>query len=190
VQTSPDRAFLDARLDEIRAAPTDEGTLVMIVRRPSDDVREVVDAGMLDTDEGLVGDNWKTRTAAMTDDGQPYFPTQVTLMSIRVAAAVAGDLERWRLAGDQLFVDFDLSRANTPPGTRLAIGEAIVEVSDEPHTGCGKFVSRFGVEAMAFVNSPLGRELNLRGINARVVRDGQVRAGDPVRKLRATVAGA
>jgi hypothetical protein len=35
---------------------------------------------------------------------------------------------------------------------------------------------------MKFVNSPVGRELNLRGVNARVVRAGTIRVGDIARK--------
>jgi MOSC domain-containing protein YiiM len=96
---------------------------------------------------------------------------------------VAGEKARWPLAGDQLYVDLDLSAANLPPGTRLAIGSAVLEVTAQPHTGCGKFVERFGLESMKFVNSPVGRELQLRGINARVVESGTVRVGDVVRKL-------
>jgi MOSC domain-containing protein YiiM len=108
---------------------------------------------------------------------------QLTVMSTRAVELVAGDRERWPLAGDQLYVDLDLSGANLPPGTQLEIGDAMIEVSTQPHTGCDKFVSRFGLEAMKFVNSPLGRSLNLRGINARVVRPGRIRAGDEVRKV-------
>ena len=104
-------------------------------------------------------------------------------MSSRAAALVAGDRERWPLAGDQLYVDLDLSDENLPPGTRLALGSAVLEVTDEPHTGCKKFTARFGLDAMVFVNSPVGRALNLRGINARVVESGTVRVGDAVTKL-------
>jgi MOSC domain-containing protein YiiM len=106
---------------------------------------------------------------------------QITLMNARVAALVAGDPERRQLAGDQLFVDFDLSVANLPPGTRLSVGSATLEVSDQPHLGCGKFAARFGVDALKFVNSAVGRELNLRGVNARVVAGGPIRTGDPIR---------
>jgi len=174
----------EEHVDDIRASPSDEGVLAQIVRRPSAEQREVLDEGQLDAEQGLVGDNWGPRTAAETEDGKPYLPTQLTLMNTRVASLVVGPPEQWRLAGDQLFVDLDLSLSNLPPGTRLAIGDAVIEVSDEPHTGCGKFVSRFGLEAMKFVNSPIGRQLNLRGINARVVQAGRVRVGDVVRKLR------
>jgi MOSC domain-containing protein YiiM len=105
---------------------------------------------------------------------------QITLMGARTAALIAGDTARWALAGDQLYVDLDLSAANVPPGTLLELGSALLEVTREPHLGCGKFVRRFGIDAMKFINSPVGRELNLRGINARVLRGGTVRAGDTI----------
>ena len=104
-------------------------------------------------------------------------------MSARAVEAVAGDRERWPLAGDQLYVDLDLSVDNLPAGTRLAVGEAVLEMTAEPHTGCGKFSARFGSEAIKFVNKSPGRELRLRGVNARVVTPGTVRVGDAVAKL-------
>ena len=91
---------------------------------------------------------------------------------------MAQDRSRWHLAGDQLYVDLDLSEANLPPGTRLSIGSAVIEVTAEPHTGCSKFVERFGLDAMKFVNSRERKDLHLRGINARVVRPGVLRVGD------------
>lgn len=174
---------LEAGLDEIRRAPKDEGWLEMIVRRPQTEAREVLDEGQLDVDEGLVGDNWKARGSSSTADGSAHPEMQINLMNARATALVAQDRSRWPLAGDQLYVDFDLSEENVPPGTRLAIGEAILEVTPVPHNGCKKFVARFGLDAMKFVNSPVGKELHLRGINAKVVQPGTIRAGDTVRKL-------
>jgi hypothetical protein len=174
---------LEAGLDEIRRAPKDEGRLEMIVRRPETEHREVLDEGQLDPDEGLVGDNWKQRGSASTDDGSAHPQMQINMMNARAAALVAQDRSRWPLAGDQLYVDFDLSEENVPPGTRLAIGGAILEVTAIPHNGCKKFVARFGLDAMKFVNSPVGKELHLRGINARVVHPGTIRVGDAVKKL-------
>jgi hypothetical protein len=176
------REELNAALDGIRQAPADEGVLEMIVRRPEIGAREVLEQGELDAVHGLVGDTWPVRRSKRTADGSPHPEMQVNIMSSRVVHLVAGDRQRWPLAGDQLFVDMDLSEANLPPGTRLAIGSAMLEVTSEPHTGCEKFVARFGLEAMKFVNSPLGRALNLRGINARVVQPGTSRVGDRVRK--------
>jgi hypothetical protein len=169
---------LEAALDHIRAAPRDAGLLALIVRRPAVGEREVLQEGRLDLVEGLVGDNWRTRGSSRTPDGSSHPDMQLNMMNVRVVELVAGPPGRWPLAGDQLYVDLDLSGANLPAGTRMRIGSALIEVTSQPHTGCGKFVSRFGVDAMKFVNSPVGRELNLRGINARVVEPGTIRVGD------------
>ena len=175
-------AALEAGLDHVRAAPRDSGMLELIVRRPRVGEREVVEQAELDPAIGVWGDNWHARGDFRTRGGPPDPEAQITIMNARVAALVAQARDRWPLAGDQLYVDFDLSGAHLPAGTRLAIGDALLEVSAQPHTGCAKFVSRFGVAAMKFVNSPVGRELNLRGINARVLRAGTVRVGDTIRK--------
>lgn len=174
---------LQAGLTEIGGSPSDRGSLELIVRRPAIGVREVIEVGELDPAVGLVGDGWHSRLNPVEAQDPSVADTQLTLMNARVVALLAREKERWPLAGDQLFVDFDLSLANIPPGTKLRIGAAIVEVSAEPHTGCGKFVARFGVDAMKFVNSPLGRSLQLRGINARVIEAGVIRQGDTVMKL-------
>lgn len=177
------RAELEAGLDEVRSAPKDEGVLQLIVRRPCSDEREVLEEGELRLVEGLMGDNWIMRRSSHTADGSPDPDTQLNIMNARVAALVAQDKDRWQLAGDQLYVDMDLSAENLPPGTRLLIGSAVIEVTPPPHTGCKKFVSRFGLDAMKFVNSAVGRELNLRGINAKVVQAGVIRVGQAVKKV-------
>ena len=174
---------LEAGLDEIRQSPKDEGVLALIVRRPQIDGREVLEEGELDLAEGLVGDNWRTRGSSRTPARSPHPDTQLNIMNSRVIALVAQDRDRWQLAGDQLFVDLDLSAENLPPGTRLALGSAVIEVTDQPHTGCKKFVARFGLDAMTFVNSPLGKQLNLRGINAKVAQPGVIRVGDVAKKI-------
>lgn len=176
-------AELEAGLDEIRRSPKDEGPLELIVRRPRVDEREVLEEGELDPSEGLVGDSWSERGSSRTPDGSAHPDMQLNIMNARVISLVAQGRERWPLAGDQLYLDLDLSVENLPAGTRLALGEALIEVSAQPHTGCKKFVSRFGLEAMKFVNSGVGRELNLRGINARVIRRGLIRVGDVARKI-------
>jgi hypothetical protein len=175
-----------AGLPSIREAPTEVGSVDMIVCRPAVNARELLDSATLDVAQGLVGDTWKDRGSSRTSDNTPHPDMQLTLMGVRVISLLAGEKSRWPLAGDQLFVDLDLSAANLPAGTRLAIGSAVIEVTAQPHTGCGKFVERFGVDAMKFVNSPEGRALNLRGINARVVKRGEVRVGDTVSKARSS----
>ena len=175
---------LEAGLDAIRQSPQDQGVLELIVRRPRADERQILDEGILDRAEGLVGDNWRARGSSRTADGSAHPDMQLTLMNSRVIALLAQDQAHWPLAGDQLFVDLDLSEANLPPGTRLALGSAVIEVTAIPHTGCNKFAARFGPDALKFVNSPQGRQLHLRGINARVVQGGAIRVGDAVRKIR------
>ena len=174
---------LEAGLGEIARSPRDKGVLEMIVRRPQVGEREILEEGQIDLVDGLVGDSWKNRSSRRTADGTPHPDMQLNLMNSRVVALVSQDKSRWHLAGDQLFVDFDLSEANVPAGTRLAIGSAVIEVTAQPHTGCGKFVERFGLDAMKFVNSPEREHLHLRGINARVVRPGVMRVGDTISKL-------
>jgi MOSC domain-containing protein YiiM len=166
---------LRAGLDEIRRSPADDGKVELIVRRPAENEREILNSAGLDATAGLIGDGWLSRNA------DPK--RQVTLMNARVAALLARSRERWPLAGDQLYVDFDLSNANLPPGSRLKVGSAILEVTAEPHRGCKKFAARFGLDALRLVNSQVGYALNLRGINTRVVNSGLVRPGDLIRTL-------
>lgn len=178
---------LEAALPTILAAPADEGTVEMIVRRPGLRQRERVEEGRLEPAVGLVGDNWSKRGSSKTADGAAHPEMQLNLMSSRVIEAVAGPRARWPLAGDQLFVDLDLGPDNLPVGTRLAVGDdAVIEVSPMPHLGCKKFVHRFGVEAMKFINSGRGKALRLRGINAVVIEPGTVRTGDRIRQLAST----
>jgi hypothetical protein len=174
---------LEAGLPEILESPTQQGTVELVVRRPAEGEREVLGEGQLDLEGGLVGDAWLSRGSRSTADGSANPATQLTLMNARVIALLAGPRERWPLAGDQLYVDLDLTPENLPPGTRLEVGSAVIEVTEEPHTGCAKFTERFGSAAIRFVNSPSGRALRLRGMNTRIVEPGVVRPGDTIRKL-------
>jgi hypothetical protein len=174
---------LEAGLAYIRQSPQDGGVLEMIVRRPFTDEREQIIEGVLDTAVGLIGDNWQARGSKKTPDGSAHPDMQLTLMNSRAADLMAQSRDRWPLAGDQLYVDFDLSETNIPPGTRLEIGEAVVEVTAVPHTGCQKFVARFGPDAVKFVNSPQGKLHHLRGINAKIIQSGTIRLGDPITKM-------
>jgi hypothetical protein len=174
---------LEAGLETIRQSPRDRGVLELIVRRPAVGAREVLTEGELTLQDGLVGDNWATRGSRLTADGSSHPEMQLNVMNVRVIALVAQDRARWQLAGDELLVDLDLSQENLPPGTRLAFGSALIEVTAQPHTGCQKFLQRFGLDAVRFVNSPLGKKLRLRGLNAKVVQPGVIRVGDVIRKV-------
>lgn len=181
----PTMEELDAGLDHIRESPADGGPLRMIVRRPEVDAREVIAVGELDGAVGLVGDSWKDRGSTLTPDGGPNIAAQITIINSRLLALLAQTEERWPLAGDQLVIDIDMSEDNLPPGARLSIGSAVIEISKEPHTGCRKFAERFGHDALRFISTPLGRQMRMRGINTRVVRSGTIRVGDVATKVGA-----
>ncbi|HKS08148.1 MAG TPA: hypothetical protein VJS13_01280 [Pyrinomonadaceae bacterium] len=174
---------LEAALDHLRGTPKDDGVVELIVCRPQVDEREVLELAELDPVKGLIGDNWNVRPSRRTVDGSPHPDMQINIINSRVAALVAQEKERWKLAGDQFYIDMDLSKENLPAGSRFTIGSAVLEVSPLPHTGCHKFVARFGEDAMKFVNSAVGKELCLRGINAKVVEAGVVRLGETAKKL-------
>jgi MOSC domain-containing protein YiiM len=176
---------LEAGLDHIRQSPKDEGKVMLIVRRPDQDQRETVQECQVNTEVGLVGDNWKVRGNPHTPDGSAKINAQITIMNARATALLAQSEDRWDLAGDQLYVDMDLSDENLPAGTRLTLGTAVLEVTPEPHTGCKKFAERYGTDATKFVNSPEGKRLHLRGINARVVEPGKIQVGDMAKKASA-----
>lgn len=167
---------LQTFMGHIEKAPADAGPVEMIVRRPDEDRREMLESGTLDPEIGLVGDNWVDRGASGPE-------TQLTLMSSRVLDAVAMSRDRWPLAGDQIIVDLDLSKDNLPAGTKLAIGDGVVEITEIPHTGCAKFAGRFGNEGLRFVNTGEGRERRFRGVYARVVERGEFSVGDKVTKI-------
>lgn len=174
---------LEAALDHLREAPKDNGVVELIVRRPRVDHREVLEEAELDPVNGLIGDSWIFRPSSKTPDHSPHPEMQINIMNSRVTALVAQEKDRWPLAGDQLYIDMDLSKENLPGGTQLAIGTAVLEVSPLPHTGCQKFVARFGLDAMKFVNSQVGKQLCLRGINARIIKGGVIRVSDTARKI-------
>ena len=176
-------AELEAGLDEIRISSKDQSVLDLIVSRPEEDARETMELADLHVEVGLVGDTWRDRPSIRSGDGKAHPDMQITMMNSRVAALVAQSKDRWPLAGDQLFVDLDLSKVNVPPGTRISVGAAILEVTNQPHTGCEKFTARFGIDALKLISSPIGRELQLRGINLKVVHGGEIRPGDAVKKL-------
>ena len=171
---------LQTFVDDILRAPKDAGPIEMIVRRPDENEREIVQSAELTREQGLVGDSWIDR---VDGNGDPYLPAQLTLMNSRVSDAVAVSRERWPLAGDQIYVDMDISKENLPPGSRIEVGTAVVEISEVPHTGCDKFAGRFGKEALRFANVGIGRDNRFRGVNAFVVEPGSLQVGDKITKL-------
>lgn len=177
-------AELKAGFGHVLDSPSDGGTLEMIVRRPGVNHREAIEEGRLTFEAGLEGDTWDRRKGYVTEDGFPDPDAQLTLTNSRFADLIAGRQDRWPLAGDQLYVDLDLGVDNLPPGSRLRLGEAVIEITALPHTGCKKYAQRFGAEALKFTAKPEGRRRNLRGIYARVVVPGTVRVGDTARKVR------
>ena len=177
-------ADLEAALDHLRAAPADTGTLDLLVIRPEAGSRELLGEGLLDEADGLVGDNWRSRATSRAVAAGRHLDAMVTVMSSRMARLLADTDDARALAGDQLYVDLDISHANLPAASRFSVGDdAVLEVTAKPHAGCRKFLARFGEDAVAFVNSEEGRRLRLRGLNARVVRGGVVRVGDVVRRI-------
>ncbi|WP_189332405.1 MOSC domain-containing protein [Actinoplanes ianthinogenes] len=174
-----------AGLDVVRQAPQSVGSLALAVRRPEVGTREVLARAELDATAGLVGDNWSQRPSSRTPDRSPHPDMQLNVISSRFAELIAGDdRNAWALAGDQLYLDFDLSVDALPAGSRLAIGDrAVIEVTDQPHTGCAKFAARFGRDAHKLVWTEEGKLLRLRGLNARVIVGGPIEAGDTVRRV-------
>jgi MOSC domain-containing protein YiiM len=174
---------LEAGLENIRQSPKDRGRLELIVRRPQLGEREVLEEGQLDLIQGLMGDNWIARGSTRRTDGTAHPDMQITIMNTRLIALLAQEKSHWQLAGDQLFVDLDLSLGNLPLGTQLSLGAAVIEVTDQPHTGCVKFSGHYGLDAVKFISSPEGKELRLRGIYTKVVKPGLIRIGDLAKKI-------
>ncbi len=174
---------LEAALPQIREAPAGAGTIRLIVRRPAENAREVLDEARINDAEGIEGDTWNQRGTSLSADGGPHPNKQITIMNSRAAEAVIGPMERWPLAGDQIYADLDIGHEALPAGTQLSVGDAVVEVAVEPHTGCAKFAARFGREALRFVNTGEGSSLRLRGVNCRVIQPGTVKVGDSVTRL-------
>lgn len=169
-------------LPDITSAPA-EGPVSAIVIREDHGLRAMVDTADMSLARGMHGDHWERGCWRSTEDGRPHPDVQVCMMPARAIAVIAGDMPNWAAAGDNLFIDMDLSPGNCPPGTRLAMGTAEVVITDQPHNGCQSFIDSYGRDACVFVNTGAGKELRLRGIYGRVIRDGRVSVGDIVRKI-------
>ncbi len=177
------RDELEAGLAAAGASPRDRGRLDAIVIRPQHDARQSLRTSEISLARGVHGDHWEQGCWMSTDDGAPHPDVQICMMNSRVAQLVARDRARWPLAGDNLFVDLDVTPENLPPGTRLVAGTAILEISPVPHNGCAKFAERFGRDSVRVVNSPAGKARHLRGLYARVARDGVISLGDRLTRI-------
>lgn len=174
---------VEAGVENIKESPKNNGVLQLIVRRPETETREIISTGKINFENGLEGDNWKPRGSRHTPDNSADPEAQITLMNSRVIDLLANDKENWQLAGDQLFVNMDLSIENLPPLSQIQMGSAILEISAKPHTGCKKFSGRFGIEALVFISTPLGKSLRMRGVNAKVIQAGEIHVGDVIRRV-------
>lgn len=183
-QTHPSRADLEQAIAGIEAAPKNASPLEMIVVRPAHGERRTIESVCLSLAGGVEGDSWAAGCWMTTEDGKPHPDVQVAIMATRAIRAVAGEPENWAKSGNNLFVDFDLSQENMPAGTRLTIGSAELVVTETRMTGCKNFIEWYGRDACVFVNTGDGKALNMRGVYARVVKDGVVRVGDRVEKVR------
>lgn len=163
---------LEAGFDGLRPPPGERGGLTAIARRSRDGSRELPVTAELSVADGLVGDAWSRRP--------PRDPNaQLTVMRQDIALLIANG-QPLSLFGDNLFVDFDISGAHLPAGTRLRLGECLVEVTPEPHNGCRKFRDRFGQDALRFTALRRIRPHNARGIHWRVIEGGIIRIGDSI----------
>ncbi len=177
-------AELEKSIPAIEASPKNNGILELIVARPVKEARRVLDEMEISLAGGLEGDNWANGCWMSLPDGSPHPDVQIAMTNSRCLAAIAGEKSNWPPAGDSLFVDLDISEENLKPGDRLSIGTAVIEITSTAHTGCQKFSQRYGVDALKFVNAPEWKSMRLRGIYARVVKDGRIRVGDRISKLQ------
>ncbi|PXF46048.1 hypothetical protein BWQ96_04223 [Gracilariopsis chorda] len=161
-------------------SPRDNGCVSLIVERPDINLRNIVNSTRLTVGGGMENSGWVERPEVGKKD-------QICVMSEAVIRAITNgdDKDEWAAAGDNLFVDLDLGKHNLKVGDRVQVGDRVLlEVSSKPHTGCIKFSTRFGQDALKAVSVPLAKERRLRGIYFFVVKGGEIKAGDKIKKLK------
>lgn len=179
-------AIIEKQLPYVEASPKDNGVIKLIVVRPKTNKRQILDSCFISYEKGMEGDNWTLGCWKTTEDGSPHPDVQIAITNYRIHE-IFSNLDKDRaLAGDNLFVDLDLSERNLKAGDRLALGSAIIKITSVPHNGCGKFKERFGIDALKFVNSPIGKQMHLRGIYAKVIQNGIVSVNDTIKKIEVT----
>jgi MOSC domain-containing protein YiiM len=162
---------LEERWAAAEPAPRGSGSVRLICVRRGGGVHECPDRVEVTLERGVEGDRW-------IDGENPVRDAQVTLMNVRVVELIRRDGQPLDTPGDNFLVDLDLAEEALPPGTPLRLGEAVLEATALPHTGCKKFRERFGLDALKWVNDH--RDRRLRGMNCRVLEAGWVAVGDRV----------
>ncbi len=174
---------LELSLETIAASPSKQGTVELIISRPETGKRVVHTIGNFSKTGGLEGDNWANDCWKTLPDGKSDPIVQIAITNTRLLAAICPDKSRWPLAGDQIYTELNLSKTNLPVGTRLSAGTVILEITQEPHLGCSQYAEHFGKDSLKFTLTPRGRELNLRGIYAKVIKSGSINTGDRISKI-------
>jgi MOSC domain-containing protein YiiM len=172
----------DPWFEALPRSPRDLGRVQGCVVRTGRGVRETPSALRVVEGAGVVGDLWSTHPHSAPGN-------QVSLINVHVLRSLCdGDESRMPLSGDNLHVDLELSEANLPVGTLLAIGTALLRVSPVPHRPCGSFVKRYGATAAKKVARATRIGRRGRGVLCEVVRGGVIANGDEIRVERAAVA--
>ncbi len=168
----------DLWLARLPASPRDQGRVEGCVLRPAAGERLVAGEIRVTPEDGVLGDAW-ARSSDRRDGNQ------ISLINVHLLRAIAhGDEARMPLSGDNLQVDLDLSERNLPTGARLWIGDAVLEITPDPHRPCRSFHERFGADAVKKVTRANRTGRRGRGVMARVLRAGTIRVGDAIRVER------
>jgi hypothetical protein len=176
------RAEIEAGIGPVLQSPAEGAAVEALFSRPAPGKRLDLPALEVSVSGGIAGDHWSLGCWKTLPDGSPDPDVQVSLMNRRMLHLIAGARDNWARAGNNIIVDMDLSIDNLPIGQRLRVGTAELEIGPVANTGCDFFIERYGRDACVFVNTGIAKQKRLRGVYARVVKDGQIRIGDIIRK--------